>query len=339
MAKLSTENGEELRRLEPPNMQLDKICAAFREEASKRLQKSISEGQEEDLRRKEEEKGARERKEEIQKTQDWLNNLSPRRNHRHSTLTAARQPGTGEWFVDLVSKMIDLEGKKVVWTEGKPGVGKSMLMSAVIDHFNTLLKNIDGAEASQVSGKTVALTISHTMAFEAIAYTYFAYDDRVNQTPLSVFAQLLQQLYPKVAALGEPLRKLRAECELDPPSSSQLLKILQKLPATVLLAFDSLDEATPEVRDELLTWIGKIQVTSPTLLVSTRRDIQPRDTPPGLVGYVVVEANKGDMEAFIKAKIQADSSVQRIIKRTINHGAAEWMDNQVDQILNNAQRM
>lgn len=333
MAKLSTENEEEIRRLEPPNMQLEKICAAFREEASKRLQKSISEGQEEDLRKKEEEKAAREKKEEIQKTQDWLDGLSPRRNHRHSTLTAARQPGTGGWFVDLVSKMIDREGKKVVWTEGKPGVGKSMLMSAVIDHFSALLKNIDGAEASQ------ALNTSHTMAFEAIAYTYFAYDDRVNQTPLSVFAQLLQQLYPKVAALEEPLRKLRTECKLDPPSSSQLLEILQNLPATVLLAFDSLDEATPEVRDELLTWIGKIHVTSPTLLVSTRRDIQPHDTPPGLVGYIVVEANKSDMEAFIKAKIQADSSVQRIIKRTINHGAAEWMDNQVDQILNNAQRM
>lgn len=344
-----------MRLLVTPEEKLEKISKDFKEEAkkeiAKREQSSIGKQKEDELRKKAREEAAKKHEEEIRSMQEWLENLAPaNKTHRHSTLSASRQSGTCNWFVTEVLSSIN-QGSKVVWAEGKPGVGKSVLISAVIDHVNELLKKVEDAallkKNEDAAGKTESSENSSAgdsnsvITFRTIAYVYFAFDERVYQEPLAVYAQLLRQLYPKVTMLDEPLHKVRSECSQpdNKPSASQLLEILQKLPKTVLLVFDALDEAIPEVRDQLCKWIHDIHELSPGVLVSTRRDVQMPDAPRQLIHYIGIEASKDDMEIFIRAKIEANESVQRIVRKTMGDEAKKWTTVRVGEILDNAQRM
>ncbi|KAI9728890.1 MAG: hypothetical protein M1834_007148 [Cirrosporium novae-zelandiae] len=194
--------------------------------------------------------------------------------------------------------------KNVFWAESEPGVGKSIIASTIIDQVKDLLEQ--NAPPSDMTKNTIKSDSGSALKISAIAYIYFAFDERDNQRLESVYAHLLLQLYPKVDSLMEPLSRLYKVQEgyNEPPSAAQLLGILKTLPPTVLFVFDALDE---------------------TLLKALRT--------------LRIEAREDDMESFVRSRIKDNKGAQKRIQSTLGEDSERWTTARVKEILSSSQRM
>lgn len=309
------------------------------------------------------EEAKRHRNEEIEATEKWLEDLSGKaKTDRHADVSSLRLAGTGKWFVAEVLQWLEQKKQKVLWATGMPGVGKTMLMSALIEHFLQANRDASIDSATPLPLSTPALNRTSPAKSEnsvpqgdgqtnesspgifrskyCIAYIYFAFDELNEQEPLAVYAQILRQVYPTIQSLIEPLRKLRIDCQNSTPKSlaPRLFDLIQKLPETVLLVLDALDDADPEVRKNLCSWIEAMRNTTPRLLIATRTDEQKPLAPNNNLETMIVEASHDDMELYATTRISTNAKIQKIISMDLSEGIAEWTRARVQEILKNAQK-
>jgi hypothetical protein len=174
---------------------------------------------------------------------EWLSPPDPSTN-----LNAAldlRHPGSGQWF---------LQGsefatwRKVpnsfLWLNGKPGCGKSILSS-------TIIENLKGALPDA----------------ESLLYFYFDFREAEKQSLGGALRSLVYQLYRQSPNVQKYLHSLFSSCNdgKQQPSITLLGVAFEQMiekAGDVWIVLDALDECQPQQRspsDALLTWIHTLR--------------------------------------------------------------------------------
>ena len=159
---------------------------------------------------------------------NWLFSADPDLNH-----IAARkkhEPRTGDWLLkctEFVSWQQSVSS--VLWLHGKPGSGKTILASTIIEELK--------------ASKTIAPGNS------ALAYFYFDFSDDHKQTVESCLRTLLAQLCSSLNDIPDEIQRLSdlAQRGQDSLSSQILLTTLQRVAARfadVSIVLDALDESS-----------------------------------------------------------------------------------------------
>jgi hypothetical protein len=148
-----------------------------------------------------------------------------------------------------------------------------------------------------------------------IAYIYFNYKQRESQTASLIYGSLVAQLIHRVPALQTHAENLYQKCDngKKSPAAEELFDVLTRLPSSykIVLAFDALDEASVDTKDDLLSRLAKLKKTSLLVFITSRPDIDI-----GLISARTriekVTAQTSDLKEFIRGHLQSHK-VQRIL--------------------------
>ncbi|KAG8830164.1 hypothetical protein FRC17_005292 [Serendipita sp. 399] len=159
----------------------------------------------------------------------WLKAADPRTDH--NAARKVHEPGTGDWLLDSEQfKTWMGEDEKILWLNGIPGAGKTVLSSTVIEHL--IGQCTDGTD-------------------NRIAYYYFDFRSHEKQTASGCLKSILRQLcqYDAVPAV---IQKLYADCKRAEPSLSQLRTTLVDVLSDgckYFIVIDALDECQEEGKE------------------------------------------------------------------------------------------
>ncbi|KAI0520856.1 ankyrin repeat-containing domain protein [Xylaria bambusicola] len=208
---------------------------------------------------------------------DWLCRVDP--SEVHNVAQDKHQKGTCDWLVrdneDL--KTWQVSPSSMLWLHGKPGCGKSVLSSSVIQHLADRYKRDPGSP---------------------VAYFFFSFTDSEKQKVDTMLSSLIRQLYmsrPDKPEEVEDLSTLYKEKCLRPDSKTLENALLATTRgfSSVSLVIDALDECPTEneERSKLLASLGRIITEMPDnvhLFVTSRAEpdisaaINPILTQPSL---------------------------------------------------------
>ncbi|KAI0029632.1 hypothetical protein K488DRAFT_72810, partial [Vararia minispora EC-137] len=156
----------------------------------------------------------------------WLNPPEPALNHER--LRKLHKDGTCSWFFDATFEEWKKSINAVYWIYGKPGTGKSVLCSSVIDH---LWSSCD----------------------EYLAYFYFDFRDVRKESVSGFLSSLIFQLASSSPKCHTVLKKSRSKqrASLEPTLGllSGVLEEMLRARSGTILVIDALDEC-PELSRE-----------------------------------------------------------------------------------------
>ncbi|KAI9448408.1 hypothetical protein H4582DRAFT_2051866 [Lactarius indigo] len=208
---------------------------------------------------------------------------------------------TGEWLINR-EELLDWAHNppsRLLWVHGKPGVGKTVLASTVIEWIRN----------PPISGKRAA-----------VAFFYCEHDSPKKHDPQSLLATLLHQVLRQLPA--GPWDGL----ELDPFSTAHSLENLcsslriacNYLERTrpVFLVIDALDECDRATREELLPLLISLGHDSRLLLTSRNEE----DIWNALKGFPLIAITdqdvKNDIHQYVSRKVRlvgdGDSSARHV---------------------------
>jgi hypothetical protein len=215
---------------------------------------------------------------------DWLKPTDPSVNHN-----AARQkhePTTGDWLLksELFTKWMRARNGSL-WLYGKPGAGKTILCSTIIEHVMSLCPN-DAADR--------------------YAYFYFDFSDAQKQTVTGMLRSMIAQLSVPELSADVDARYRKCNHGQQQPGSDDLVKTLVSLfkdSHRSYLIVDALDECSE--RKALLRTIRRIVQTHSghvNVLVTSREE---RDIWEGMEGVILdsVSLECGGLDADIERHI------------------------------------
>ncbi len=229
--------------------------------------------------------------------------------------------GTCEWFLqrDTFQQWRDAVSPKVLWLRGRPGAGKSVLASHVVNHLRTL--NLD------------------------CSYFFFAEGDEGKATVNALLRSMAWQmavLHPTICSEVSNLANNWRDTPIDKADhipvwrrifSAGILKVGLKKPQYWVI--DALDECRSG--PDLIHFIKKAQEVWPLHVFITSRDGMKTCTISNPAMEVVPETirdeNKADIAAFLSANIQslpgATMEAQKSIADRILHkscGCFLWVN-------------
>jgi ankyrin repeat domain-containing protein 50 len=221
----------------------------------------------------------------------WLKSSDPSVNH--NAARKKHEPTTGDWLLESEIFTKWREGTKAsLWLNGKPGAGKTILCSTVIDYIKSCRLN----------------------SADTYAYFYFDFSDAGKQKVTSMLSSIIAQL--SVPVLPAVVDELYSKCNNGNQQSSQddLVKTLISLfkdSYRTYLILDALDECS-ERKDLLVALRQIIQVTSlqVNVLVTSREE---QDIFEGLQGVIPESVNlecgglDADIERHIKKCLENDT--------------------------------
>jgi hypothetical protein len=215
---------------------------------------------------------------------DWVKSNDPSINHN-----AARQkhePTTGDWLLEseLFTKWTNATNGSL-WLYGKPGAGKTILCSTIIEHVKSLCPN-DGDDR--------------------YGYFYFDFSDSKKQTVTGMLRSTIAQLsVPNLPAEVQELYQ-KFNHGQHQPSQDELVETLISLfkdSHRTYLVMDALDECTE--RKELLSVIRRIveiDSVKVNMLVTSREE---QDISEGMRGVILdsVSLECGGLDADIERHV------------------------------------
>ncbi|KAI0315317.1 hypothetical protein OF83DRAFT_1200501 [Amylostereum chailletii] len=261
----------------------------------------------------------------------WLS--PPRPSTNHNSALELRHPGTGDWF--LCGD--DFEGWKnmalsFLWIHGKPGSGKTVLCSAIIEE----LKLVPNAR---------------------VLYFYFDFRDPEKHRARGLLASLLDQLAYFSPGCASLLRDLYERCHdgREQPSTSALTECLENMLSTcgeVFVIWDALDEcpAHPE-RAEVLQIINNLinwKRWGLHICVTSRPEIDIKEHLASLATHQLnlhlADQQGRDIESYIKHVFQHDPAFRswkaedkELAIQTLSqhaNGMFRWVFCQIDALRN-----
>lgn len=241
------------------------------------------------------------------KISGWLSTTDPSSNYE--TARKKCQPKTGEW---LFKRPEFEEWKKkpnsLLWLYGKPGCGKTILSSTVIQHFKTFYENKPSV---------------------ALAYFYFDFNDPEKQNPRNFLSSLISQLCIQVPHFPEEVEDLYKRCDNGNRKAAvpELKEVLKHLAVVkdldhIFIIVDALDECPHDeihgLREEALGLIGEFETWLASkihLLITSRRelDIEQGLTPLLRIPPIPLEGSQidSDIELHISEQLSTDQKLKR----------------------------
>ncbi|KAJ7581603.1 hypothetical protein C8J56DRAFT_759141, partial [Mycena floridula] len=230
---------------------------------------------------------------------NWLSGLNFESTQRDTFAKHADE--TGNWFLTH-EKFLDWKnGKsKLLWCPGKPGVGKTVLSSIIVEH---LLSSTAGSDI-------------------AVAYIYCDYTQQKDQTSIQLLGSILKQLVQRHRSLSDPLMTLYEQCSSRHaiPTVAELIAAIAIVITTysrVYLVVDALDEcsergqrifSSTDPNCGLRSLLGKLH------LLITSRDIPCISDE--LIGQpsLEIEAHTEDLAAYIKDRIAHSDKLLNLVR-------------------------
>ncbi|RPB11600.1 hypothetical protein P167DRAFT_478412, partial [Morchella conica CCBAS932] len=217
----------------------------------------------------------------------------------HTQIGSVRQKDTGGWLLrhESFQKLVRGEqGSRLIWGYGIPGAGKTFLSYAVVDHF-----------LSQAQQKGYG-----------VAYFYFNYKEKAQQSPNIVIASLLKQLASQLVQLPDGISELyKLEKENKRPTLAQLVEVFLatfKLFGQVLIVFDALDECDEDSqRAKLLPLFHQMADVGAGLFITSRQ--HPEDIQESFKDVVKIElsAKSDDIKSYIEERIEQNTRAKRLV--------------------------
>ena len=169
----------------------------------------------------------------------WLKAPDPSTNY--NSARKSRQPHTGLWFVEGRIFARWKRETPLLWLYGKPGCGKSVLSSTIIENITT----------KEQSGPSTVT-----------AYFFFTFNDIEKQHPEKMIRSLITQLFTQRIDTCQALCDLYSDCNKgkSKPDISGLMKALKSLiedADVVYIVLDALDECSET--SELLETVREIR--------------------------------------------------------------------------------
>ncbi|KAH9069508.1 hypothetical protein EDB83DRAFT_2551109 [Lactarius deliciosus] len=234
----------------------------------------------------------------------WQSPPDPSTNHN---IVGDRQhEGTAEWFFES-SQFEDwkLTGS-LLWIHGKPGSGKSVLCSAIINYITTMCK------AGSAS----------------MAYFYFDFRDVNKQARRNLLPSLLIQLSTRSDAFCDILSRLYETHDngARQPSDKALIQCLEEMltlpnQRPVYLIIDALDECpdtsgVPSARKQVLDLLKdlvSLRLSNLHIGVASRPEADIRDALKTLTSQTVSlqdeRGQKKDIASYVRSVVYSESSI------------------------------
>ncbi|KAH6973695.1 hypothetical protein BKA56DRAFT_676360 [Ilyonectria sp. MPI-CAGE-AT-0026] len=235
---------------------------------------------------------------EVQKVILWISPISFRA--RHLGVLESVQPGTGTWLLQHETFHNWVKGDiNVLWCPGIPGAGKTRLVSLIVDHLER-----DGSSPQNLC-----------------TYVYCDYNQRKEQTSVTLLSSLLQQvlqhsssatLPSNVALLYRSHQKYGTR-----PTLTQITATLRKLISNFKIfhvVVDALDECA-ESEEDAIRFISVVSsLGSQVRLLCTSRFSSTFD------GYfkdserLEISAQKRDIRMFLDSHISQQHRLSRHVR-------------------------
>ncbi|KAH9967018.1 hypothetical protein BJV74DRAFT_968858 [Russula compacta] len=243
-----------------------------------------------------------------EKFRSWLSPPDPSINH--NTACKTQHDGTAMWFIQGSTFRDWKKDGTLLWIRGRPGAGKSILCSAVIED----IKNMREVTAALV------------------AYYYFDFKDASKRDLRGFLVSILSQLGDDCDRCWDVLHELYTACRdgSKQPSDAALAKCLKtmvKLPGQVpiFIVLDALDECpsntgTPSAREEVLDFLEdlvKANMSNLFICITSRpeQDIQtvlnPLTSPSCRVSLHEESGQREDINGYVRSFVEKDRSMRR----------------------------
>ncbi|KAF2731353.1 hypothetical protein EJ04DRAFT_566899 [Polyplosphaeria fusca] len=231
---------------------------------------------------------------ENEKILEWLSMLNE--TVKHMTTTALKQPGTYEWFLKEQRVLDWLSTGTLLWLHGASGVGKTVLVSSLIEH--------------------IADSPRYKAGIDALSYHYCDFSDPSTLEPAKILGSLVWQTTARTNNISPAIRTLYRKYAQQSPQSGMLVQILSDVVApvygTTYLIIDGLDESRE--RQQLLDAIQPLHQVSEKsrsikILLSSRPELDIRQRLLSNLSFLIETTHT---ELAIKTHIR--SEIARIPK-------------------------
>ncbi|EFR02841.1 ankyrin repeat domain-containing protein 29 [Nannizzia gypsea CBS 118893] len=258
----------------------------------------------------------------------WSNHEDARKKHSQ---------GTGEWALELQAfKEWKSAGPAVLWMHGKPGSGKTVLSSSVIEHLQAEYDTEPGI---------------------LLSYFYFDFGTPAKQSATNCLRYLLSRLLTKAPEVPQELRDLYVKkCNFgsETPALSDLTAIFKlfaesEVIENIFIAIDALDECPLENRQELLDFLQTITSWTPSnlhLFLTSRAETDIKEVL--CLIPIVTEVSVGgssvtrDITHHIQTQLSSDPALKKLpakLKSEIQDkliadadGMFRWVDCQLNEL-------
>ncbi|KAI0258918.1 hypothetical protein BC834DRAFT_669764 [Gloeopeniophorella convolvens] len=240
-----------------------------------------------------------------QKCIKWLSPPDPSPNH--ATKRRQCHQGSTDWFIHgNAFEEWKWSDRSFLWLHGKPGSGKSVLCSAMIDHCMRYL---------------------HRTGFGTVAYFYCDFNDFAKQSLDGILCSILVQLCKQSDSYLEVLSRFHAENRGHPPTTDTLGQCLKEMlgfpnEAAKYIFVDGLDECPdyglPSPRGEILSFLKDIiEACFPDvhICVTSRPEVDVREVLERPASFrVSLEEEIGQEHAIVNYIVSSVESHPKMCK-------------------------
>ncbi|KAH9031827.1 hypothetical protein EDB84DRAFT_1578712 [Lactarius hengduanensis] len=226
----------------------------------------------------------------------------------YNTASGAHHEGTAEWCTKGNTLANWKTSGSLLWIHGKPGSGKSILSSAIIQDIKPL-SNVGSA---------------------FLAYFYFDFKDKAKQDSRALLSSLLVQLSDQSDIFCDALYSLYSGHKQgsEQPTSDSLSQCLKYMlttagPVPIYLILDALDECPygtglPSPREKLLDLVDelvKLRLPTLRLCITSRPEFDIRTALEPLATQQVSLHNEGgqkqDINNYVTDVVRSDRRMKR----------------------------
>ncbi|TFK67845.1 hypothetical protein BDN72DRAFT_770189 [Pluteus cervinus] len=224
---------------------------------------------------------------------------------------------TGKWLFNTKKFQDWSNGKpevKGILVLGDPGVGKTCLVSLVIDH------------------------LQRTHGPSWVTYLYLHHQEAEAQTPAKIVSSLLQQILSNYSTLPDIAIGLYDHLEQGPPQMevlvATLLNLLKDKQTAFFLVLDALDECKESYQPKLITLLKQMLTAKVQLLVTCRptsADIKDLFDMPSCITQQM-RATADDIQTFLAKKLESKKSLKSIINGQFQQNAIETIESKAQGV-------
>ncbi|KAF8463029.1 ankyrin repeat-containing domain protein, partial [Russula ochroleuca] len=238
----------------------------------------------------------------------WLSPPDPWKNH--NLALGSRHTGTASWFVasSALSKWKLSGPRSLMWIHGKPGAGKSVFCSTIIDNIDTMTKS----------------------GLASLAFFYCDFREDEKRDLRGLLSSVLIQLCHQSDSYSRILSRFYSQHANGSkhPSDDELVRCLKDIlgvpgQATVYLVIDGLDEcsntsAMPSPREKVLILLKDLiesRLPNLRICVTSRPEIDIQAALEPLTSHSIsLHDERGqmeDIENYIKFVVNTDLNMRR----------------------------